>query len=116
MPGYIPVEYTADSFFYIKSPNILSTDSCYVTGTCTGTLTDNVNDAKCLIVDTAIPLSYNNNLCKNMNLAKQLVSIQNNNGEIQSYTDTNDQYLMEYYRTFNLSFGIIGILAFYYYA
>ncbi len=114
MPGYIPVEYTADSFFYIKSPKILTVDcKPIISTTCIVPLSDTNIAIGCSNSDSD---TYNGKLCKNMNLAQQLVSIQNNKGEIQSYTDTNDQYLMEYYRTFNLSFGIIGILAFYYYA
>jgi len=56
---------------------------------------------------------FNKELCKNYKLGEKLIN-GFPEGNYQNFIDADVQYLSEYYRTYNLSAGIIGIFAFYY--
>lgn len=57
--------------------------------------------------------NFNHVLCKNYKLGEKLIN-GFPEGNFQNFIDADVQYLSEYYRTYNLSAGIIGILAFYF--
>jgi hypothetical protein len=135
MSQYIPVDYTADSFIYMNAPLVSCNTNTEQTGcsgdcgsepwiynVCNGTHADYQyikNNSIKLSTETCNSIDsdtyYNSALCKNYDLAQQ-IQIAPNYHIIQNHVDTNNQYLMEYYRTFNLSAGIIGIIAFYFLA
>jgi hypothetical protein len=115
MAKYIPIDYTSDSFFYLKTPllncgsSICNTYEALYLNPVKSTIYANTQSCKNLGDDTY----YNNALCDNYNLVHKIQGIKQQYS-IQNAIDINDKYLMEYYRVFNLSIGIIGIIGFYF--
>jgi hypothetical protein len=117
MPENININYNPNDFFYVSVKDyMMPTDDQCKTSFNYNILTD----ASCIPSDDSWKdLSFNcykRELCKNKEKSKEINNLQNNHlGSDQNYLDTNNVYMNEYIKTFNLSIGILILILTSYY-
>jgi hypothetical protein len=121
MSGYIPIDFTADSYFYMNSSlaknNVGvcngSTSTFYEKNNCILN-SNNLDESECISVTT--DSYYNAELCKNYDLAQKLQYININHDESGvNFFDYKLQYSNSVTETINLAIGILGAFIFCYY-